>query len=118
MQPFKYNPNFNSGQFRHRITFQKYIETEDVLGQKEESWEDVTSVWSKIKTIKGKEYFQAGAAQTEIITRFIIRYREGISGSMRIKYEDRLFDIVDPPINDDELNKTLTIIAREVRAGG
>lgn len=115
MQPFKYNPNFNSGQFRHRITFQQSIESEDELGQKSREWEDVTSAWAMIKTLKGREYFQAAATQSETTSRFIIHYREGINGSMRIKYDDRIFDIIEPPINDDEMNKTLTIIAKEVR---
>ena len=117
MQPFKYNPNNHSGQFRHRITFQKFIGgVKDELGQYSEGeWQDDISAWAMIKTLKGREYFQAAATQSEAVSRFVIHYRKGIDGSMRLKYDGRVFDIIEPPINDDEMNKTLTIIAREVR---
>ncbi|PEJ48233.1 head-tail adaptor protein [Bacillus sp. AFS002410] len=115
MQPFKYNPNFNSGSFRHKITFQKEAESGivDELDQKEDIWENVKSVWSMIKTIKGSEYLSTGTTQATIISRFIIRYTDGITSDMRIMYNNRLFDIIEPPINDDEAYETLTILAKE-----
>lgn len=115
MQPFKYNPNYNSGQFRHRITFQEFVSVKDELGQESDGeWQDVASAWAMIKTLKGREYFHAASTQTETTSRFIIHYQTGIDSSMRIVYNERVFNIVEPPINDDEMNKTLTIIASEV----
>jgi SPP1 family predicted phage head-tail adaptor len=119
MKPFKYNPNFHTGLFRNQITFQQKCSSKDELGQDVEGdWENTTTAWAMIKTLKGREYLQAAAANSESMSRFVIPYQTGINGSMRIVYEGRIFDIVEPPINDDELNKTLTIIAREVRSGG
>ena len=114
MQPNKYNPNFHTGKFRHRISFQKLGTTQDELGQDVEGeWETVASAWAMIKTLQGKEYFDAASAQSERTSRFIIPYQRGIDTTMRILFDNRIFDIVQPPINDDEMNKTLTIIARE-----
>jgi len=113
MKPFKYNPNNNSGLFRHRITFLKALSVEDEIGQSEIQWIADKQAWSIIKTIKGSEYFSSGSQQAEIISRFIIRYMFGITADMRIDYNGRIFDIIEPPINDDEANKTLTIIAKE-----
>jgi SPP1 family predicted phage head-tail adaptor len=114
MQPFKYNPNFNSGSFRHRITFQEFGETTDSDGFSIQDWKDVKTVWAMIKTIQGREFYQAAAVQAENTTRFVTRYTTGINNKMRIKYGERIFDIVAPPINDDEKNITLTIITNEV----
>lgn len=113
MQPFKYNPNYNSGQFRNRITFFKPVTIEDELGQKETTWVKHKKAWAMIKTVKGSEYISAGAEQVTITNRFIIHHTEGITADMRISFQGRTFDIVEPPINDDELNKTLTILAKE-----
>ncbi|MBO0961445.1 phage head closure protein [Neobacillus sp. MM2021_6] len=113
MQPFKYNPNFNSGQFRNRITFLKPETVEDELGQEDTTWIDYKKAWAMIKTVKGSEYVSAGAEHVVITSRFIIHYTEGITADMRIDYNGRIFDIIEPPINDDELNKTLTILAKE-----
>lgn len=77
-------------------------------------WEDVTTSWAMIKTLKGQEITQAMAVRGETTTRFVIRYTTGITHGMRILYDGRTFDIIAPPINDDEEFKTLTIVGREV----
>lgn len=121
MQPFKYNPNNHTGLFRHRITFQQLDTNEDELGQQDKSdekWKDVSKAWAMIKTLQGREYFAAGTPKGEVKSRFIIPYQEGIDGTMRILYNNRVFTIEEPPINDDEMYKTLTLIVKEVRAGG
>ncbi|TYR75581.1 head-tail adaptor protein [Rossellomorea vietnamensis] len=112
MQPFKYTPNLNSGQLRHKIRFQKLEGVEDELGQYRESWVDGESAWCMIKTMQGREYFAAAASQSENTYRFVIRYRPGIDSSMRVIYNGRTFNI-ESAINDDEMNKTLTLIAKE-----
>jgi SPP1 family predicted phage head-tail adaptor len=113
MQQFKYRQRINSGQFRNRITFQKLESYFDDLGQERTSWVDTDSAWAMIRTVKGREYYEAAMANSEMTYRFVIHYREGITGDMKIKYDNRIFDIKEPPINDDEMNETLTIIATE-----
>jgi SPP1 family predicted phage head-tail adaptor len=113
MQPFKYQPNLNSGEFRHRITIQKLTSQEDELGQVvDEEWVDVKSVWASIKTLQGREYIEAAATQSETTVRFIIRHTTGIDETMRVVFKGKTYEIVAPPINDNELNKTLTIITK------
>ncbi|MBE3570988.1 MAG: phage head closure protein [Bacillales bacterium] len=104
----------NPSRLRHRITFQKFVSGTDQDGFPTESWEDVKTVWSMVKTIQGREYYAAAAVQAENTVRFVVRYTKEIDSSMRIVYKGRIFEIVAPPINDDEANKTLTIIAKEV----
>jgi SPP1 family predicted phage head-tail adaptor len=114
MKPFKYNPNDNSGSRRHRIIFLKPSDgKKDELGQIDENWVEFKKAWAMIKTLKGSEYVSSGAERVEITSRFIIPYTSGINSDMRISYNGRIFDIVEPPINDDELNKSLTILAKE-----
>ncbi|MGM0807532.1 MAG: phage head closure protein [Bacillota bacterium] len=112
MQPFKYQPNLSSGQFRHYITFQKSVVVKDDLNQESLEWDDFKSAMAMIKTVKGREYFEAAQTQSETIVRFVIRYLPGIEGDMRIVYDGKTYDIVAPPINDDELNKTITLITK------
>lgn len=104
----------NPGLLNKRITFQEYVSGTDSDGFPIEQWQDVKAVWAMIKTLQGREYYAAAAVQAENTTRFVIRYTKGIDNKMRIKYGERIFDIVAPPINDDEKNVTMTIIAKEV----
>lgn len=66
-----------------------------------------------IKTVKGSEYIEASASQATRVYRFVIPYTSGITEEMRINMKGRIFDIIEPPMNDDEMNRTLTIIAKE-----
>lgn len=113
MQQNKYNPNFHRGLFRNRISILHTVMVEDELNNQIEEEQVFTNAWAMIKTLKGSEYVKAGAVRGELIYRFIIHYAPGITNSMKVSYNGRTFDIIEPPINDDEMDKTLTIIAKE-----
>lgn len=121
MKPFKYNPNNHSGKFKHRVTFQEVVPNSGVNenGFPIDAWQDVKSAWAMIKTVKGSEYSSAASTQNENISRFVIHYTEGLHPDMRIVYkkkpveDERFFDI-ESILNDDEADKTLTIIVKEV----
>lgn len=105
-------PKKLSNQFKHRIMIMRSVIYEDELGQGIEQWQEVKSAWAAIKTMQGREYFAAASTQNENTTRFVIRYTTGIKPNMRIIYKESIYDI-QSVINDDEANKTLTIIAEE-----
>lgn len=119
MQPFKYNPNLNSGNFRHRIIFQHKVKNAVdgdgfKIPEKEAPYIDLFSDWAMNKTVSGREYVQAAAVQNERIVRWIIRYREDITEDMRIKYGNHRYFNIETILPDDELKKTLTIVCKEV----
>lgn len=113
MKQNKYNPNFHSGLFRNRISIVEMVDTEDELGNQIEKENEVTKAWAMIKTLKGSEYLKASAVRAERVFRFIIHYTPGITNKMIVKYDGRYFDIIEPPVNDDEMYDTLTIITKE-----
>lgn len=113
MKQNKYNPNKHTGMFRNRIEIVHIIITEDELGNQIESEETLKSAWAMIKTLKGSEYLTAAAVQATKIYRFVIHYTPGITNDMKVLYDGRTFDIIEPPTNDDEMDRTLTIIAKE-----
>jgi SPP1 family predicted phage head-tail adaptor len=118
MQPFKYNPKFNSGAFRHKITFQSFNDSQTENGFDEQIWRDLFSCWADIKTLRTREFYAAAEKQNENSIRFIIRFRKDIKSSMRVMYKEKFYEIIGDPINDDMKNKTLTIHAKEVVADG
>ncbi|MDT2276122.1 head-tail adaptor protein [Paenibacillus larvae] len=71
------------------------------------------TVWACIKTLKGKEFGEASTTlRTKIQHGLSSGIEKGFTSDMRIKYNNRYFDI-EAIINDDEMNKTLTIHAKE-----
>jgi len=109
-------PKRLSNQFKHKITFQSFIDSQTENGFDEQAWDDVVSCWAGIKTLKPKEFYEAAQLQNENKIRFIIRFRKDIHSAMRIKHKNRFYEIIGEPINDDMQNITMTIHAREVVA--
>jgi len=97
--------------FKHRISL---VELKPNDGPEPGEQEILfTKAWAAIKTMKGREYNTAVMAGTEGVSRFIVRYIEGIKASMKIKYKGLTYEI-ESIENDDENNRTITMIARAI----
>lgn len=115
--PNRYNANSHSGRFNKRIAFYGPTITQDAIGNEIESFGKLDEVWSKVITVRGNEYIEAAQNNMTNITRFVVRYSKSLKALLNthktrlmIKYKDVDYDIKSV-INDDELNKTFTIIA-------
>lgn len=72
--------------------------------------EVIARPWADIKTLKGSEYVVGNITASEEPVRFIIRYRDGIDTTLKIKWKDKEYNI-DSVANDNGLNQTLTLFA-------
>lgn len=109
----------NPGLFNKRISIQQLSGTTiNDNGFSVENWENVKTVWAMIKTPNDKtsssEFYEAATTFAKSTLTFVIRFTTGINADMRIKYGERVFEIVSSPIDDNERHKTLTIVGREV----
>ncbi|ATH60760.1 phage head-tail adapter protein [Staphylococcus nepalensis] len=95
--------------FNNRIKIVKEISTGPYPDDKEEKV--ISSPWADIKTMKGSEYLLNNVTASEEPTRFIIRYRQGIDTTQRIKWGNKDYNI-HSVTNDDGRNQTLTIFAK------
>jgi SPP1 family predicted phage head-tail adaptor len=103
----------NPAQFRHRITFQQFVDGEDDGFGGGSDWKPVKTVWAAAKTLLGREIAVANATENIRRTRWVIRYTTGLNSDMRILYGKRVFNIIDIT-QDDELRRTLTCVCEEV----
>lgn len=107
----------NAGKYRHIITFQKLGESRNSYGEVDrdssDNWEDVVTVRAGIFPISGKELLSAEFVRAEMTHKIQLRYIKGIDSEMRIKFGDRIFDIVSPPINFQEKNVELQLMCKE-----
>ncbi|WP_058625855.1 phage head closure protein [Staphylococcus xylosus] len=95
--------------FNNRIKIYK----EESSGPYPDDFEEVeiAKPWADIKTMKGSEYLLANVTASEEPIRFIIRYREGIDTTQRIKWKNKEYNI-QSVANDNGANQTLTIFAK------
>ncbi|UCD58646.1 MAG: phage head closure protein [Candidatus Hydrogenedentota bacterium] len=100
------------GDMRHRITFQKPVETPDGYKGHTVKWQDVVTVWASVEPLTGREFFYAHQIKAEVTHRVKIRYREGITEKMRIKHLDRALAI-ESILDLKERHEVLEILCRE-----
>lgn len=99
-----------AGSLRHKITIQENAALNDAAGSQKPVWVDVYSVYAAIKPLSGRELIVSQAENSEISVRIVIRYRAGITASMRIVYQNTIYAIVAPPINTDMRSTELQIM--------
>ena len=84
----------NAGELDQRVTLQQRAAGVDALGQDSATWADVATVWAKAEPLRGREFFAAGQAHSEVSVRFRIRYRTGVLPTMRALWRGVPHDVV------------------------
>lgn len=107
----------NIGKLNQRITIQKKETSVDENGFEVEEWSDFKSVWSSVKNINGKEFFQAQQAQSQASKKVTIRYLKDLDSSLdpdvslkyRIKYKNNNYNLIYSD-NIQEQNKFIELL--------
>jgi SPP1 family predicted phage head-tail adaptor len=103
------------GERRHRVNFQRSVETANDYGERVPSWVDICTSWALVQPLRGAERFSAHQVQADVDFRIVTRYRGELADLRpkdRAEWNGRHFDIK-AVINRDERNKELEILARE-----
>lgn len=80
--------------FNHRIDIEQRQRSQDsTSGDTTESWVPVwQSVPASIEYLSVRDFIASRAAQSEIVARITIRYREGLDASMRIVHNGKIYN--------------------------
>lgn len=101
------------GKLKHRVTFQKLEQTKNEFGEMLGEWTDVCTVWGQVGPVSGRQFFAAKQINNEISHNVYIRYRRDLLPNMRIKYKERVFDIL-YMMNVNEDNTLMQIYCKEI----
>lgn len=83
-----------SGAIREAQVAIQHLDTVDgPSGEPSSTWLDLVTLWAKIDDMTGRQYIAASATQNPVITRIRIRYRPGITPSMRVIEGADIYDI-------------------------
>ncbi len=82
-----------AGQLDQRVIVERLQSGEDDFGQPYSEWATIATVWAAVEPLTGREYFAAGAAQSETTTRIRMRYRPGITSADRVKHGTTTYGI-------------------------
>ena len=103
----------NPGNFRTRIMVQKKYLTYNSYNEPIETWKDSIELWADVINTGGGEFYAAQKLNAQTTAVFRTRYVSSISSLDRIRYGNRIFEILF--INDvSERHIELLISAKEV----
>ena len=103
----------NPGNFRTRIMVQKKYLAYNTYNEPIEAWKDLFELWADIINTGGGEFYAAQKLNAQTTAVFRTRYVSSISSLDRIRYGNRIFEILF--INDvSERHIELLISAKEV----
>ena len=97
----------------HLITIQDASSTKNSFGGKVETWTTFAQAWASIEQIKDSDIFDNNQLHKVSLRKFRIRFIPDITLDMRIKYENRIFEIIEIT-NLYESNKELLIMSKEI----
>jgi len=101
-----------SGKLRHFISIETATTVDSSTGAPEDTWVAFATARAQIIPVNGREYFSASQERASVTHKIKMRYLPGITEEMRIKFDDRIFEI-ESIINFQEKNKELEIMATE-----
>jgi len=102
-----------AGLLRNLVTIQRYTETSDSVGQPIRTYVKYANAWASVQPMLGKETFTEQRVSSEQTHRINMRYISGIEPTMRIVWNNRIFELIGPPINYMERNTYLTFNVKE-----
>lgn len=82
-----------AGELKWQIQIQLPPVGKNASGDPNTEWTKLADVWAKKEDLSGRELLAAQAAQSEITTRFRIRYRDGITSKMRVVVGGAIYNI-------------------------
>lgn len=102
----------NIGKLNKRVTFVRYEEKTDSLGQSKKILTDYRTVWATFAPVRGREYYDAQKIREEVTYKMYCRYLDGITSDLYIRFEGKIFELTSV-IDVDMEHKMLEIYAVE-----
>ncbi|MED4206591.1 phage head closure protein [Neobacillus mesonae] len=103
----------NPGKLNKRIALLEQSAAPNSYGEVEDTWNEVVSMWANVRTLTGRALYQANQVHAEVTVKVIVRYRRDILENMRLRYGNRILEIV-TVVNMNEENRFLEFSCKEV----
>jgi SPP1 family predicted phage head-tail adaptor len=94
--------------YRHKIDFLQRVTGQDDYGEPVDTWTNYkTGIWASYEPLLGNEFFTAHTTDNKVEAKFNMRYVEGVTSKMRLRFNNKDYEIIGEPINVKGLNREL-----------
>lgn len=103
-----------AGSLRHKVDLQALTYGQDpITGEMIPQWGTIAQVWAEMVPMSAREFFAAGAEQSEVRGRATIRYRDNVDATMRILYRGKYYGILGVMEDNDSMLEHQTLMLSE-----
>ena len=107
-----------AGRLRHRVTIQRGTPGQDAYGAEVLTWSDVATVWAEVHTpFTGNEQTQMDERIAMMTHQVTIRHRNDVTAKMRLLWDGRTLEIIEPPREPDNRMRMMQMNCSEVKDG-
>ena len=79
---------------RHRVTIERPAVTKDAIGAQTLAWQVVaTDVPAEVAPVSARELVAANERWSEVVARIVIRWRDDIDATMRVRHGDDVYEV-------------------------
>ena len=101
------------GELNHQVVLQYKTRVADGMGGFTDTYVTAATVWAKMTTLRSDEAIQAMATTGTAVHNITIRYRTDVKASWRVKFGNRYFAIIGPPIDVNFKHEFLELKCKE-----
>ena len=95
------------GKLNRRVELLQFFEERDEYGGAVGNWRTVRRLWASIQPVSGTEYFQNQQITAETTTLITVRYDPRINVMHRIRYGEKLYEIIGVSDKDTRHEETV-----------
>lgn len=101
------------GKLNRRVEILQFYKDRDEFGGEVGEWKGVKKVWASIIPVSGTEFLQAQQISAETVTKITMRYLPWLTVLHRIRYGEKLYEIIGE-IDADTAHKATIINCKEM----
>lgn len=103
----------SAGRLDRTIALQQPTEVINAIGETVQTWSTVANLAASYKPLNSTERFSSDAIRADRAAKFYIRYRDGITGKMRVVFGTEIYRII--AINEIERRVGIELICEAVQ---
>jgi head-tail adaptor len=103
----------NAGQLRHQVIIQQRSTTQDAAGEPAHTWTTFATRRAEQMSTPGGERFASAQRNARVPTLWRLRWLEGVTPGMRLKWGDRVYNIQSAE-NEKGLGEKLILTTEEL----
>lgn len=105
------------GKLNRRVEILQFFKDRDEFGGEVGEWKSVAKVWAAISPVSGTEQMFAQQVTAEAVVKITIRYLPWLNVMHRIKYGEKLYEIVGS-LDNETAHKATIINCKEMVSDG